>query len=137
MRLFVWVCALVLGGGGLLYGALRWLNAAAEEAARPQTPQRQAQLLAESRGCVACHSLDGRPGVGPSWAGIWGARRRFADGSSAVVDTAYLREAMLEPAARVVEGYDKVMLPAGFTEAEVALMTDFIRSLSPVGNNAD
>lgn len=136
-KLFVWLCVLLLGGGGLVYGGLHWLNATAGDRVAAATPQAQARQLVEARGCLACHALEPAPGIGPSWAGSWGAERRFADGSSALVDAAYLREAMLDPAARIVEGYDKVMLPTGFTEAELALVIDFIRGLGATGGTTD
>lgn len=129
MKSLVQVIIILFALGGLSYGLLRWLGSG--PAADPQTltPAQQALALAESRGCVACHSLDGARGIGPSWLGSWGAQRRFVDGSTAAVDADYLREAMQAPAARVVEGFDNVMLPTGFTDAELALMTAFIRDL--------
>lgn len=133
MKLFILVTAVLLSGLGLSYGALRWLNDRAELQAQPATPAAQARQLAETRGCLACHSLDGSRGIGPSWQGSWGAPRRFTDGSETVVDAAYLRESMQQPALRIVEGHDNVMLPAGFTEAELQLMVDFIRSLGAAG----
>jgi len=51
------------------------------------------------------------------------------DGTSVVVDESYLRLAMVNPAAQMVEGYDPVMLPAGFTEQELLLVVDYIREL--------
>lgn len=131
MKSVVQVILILFVLGGLSYGGLRWLGNRAGVPATDQTPAQRALALAGSRGCLACHSLDGTRGIGPSWLGSWGAQRRFVDGSEAVVDAAYLRESMLAPAARVVDSYDNVMLPTGFTDAEVALMTDFIRELQP------
>ncbi len=72
-------------------------------------------------GCVACHAT-GDPGipappasaeggakvaVGPPWIGLWQAKRVFADGSEIQkIDEAYLRESILDPARRVMEGYE-------------------------------
>lgn len=131
MKLFISVITILVGIGGLSYAGLSWLGSGAQGVAPADTPAQQALALAESRGCPACHSLDGARGIGPSWLGSWGTTRTFADGSSALVDAGYLREAMLEPAARVVEGYDNVMLPTGFTDAELELMISFIRDLQP------
>jgi cytochrome c oxidase subunit 2 len=131
MKLVIQVIAVVVGIGALSYGVLRWLNSGSGGVPQVLSPAERALALAESRGCLACHSLEGNPGIGPSWLSSWGTQRRFVDGSTAVVDEAYMRESMLAPAVRVVEGYDNVMLPTGFTDAEIELMTGFIRNLQP------
>lgn len=72
-------------------------------------------------GCIACHAT-GDPtipsppvaaegaaklAVGPPWVGLWKAKRVFSDGSELKsVDETYLRESILDPARRVMEGYD-------------------------------
>jgi cytochrome c2 len=63
--------------------------------------------LAELMGCVACHSTDGSTlgRVGPTFKGLYGSRREFMDGTKGVADTAYLRESIKDPAARVVRGF--------------------------------
>jgi cytochrome c2 len=74
----------------------------------PQTAA-EGKRIAELMGCVACHSTDGTTlgKVGPSWKGLFGSRRVFADGSRTVADEAYLRESIREPTAKVVSGFDK------------------------------
>ncbi len=66
------------------------------------------QAISISYGCIACHSTDGSTEgkTGPSWAALHGSRREFIDGKSAVADDAYLRESILDPAARVLKGYN-------------------------------
>ncbi|MES2113708.1 MAG: cytochrome B, partial [Pseudomonadota bacterium] len=41
-------------------------------------PAHQGRLLAQARGCVACHSADGSPGVGPTWKGLYGKQETLA-----------------------------------------------------------
>jgi len=65
--------------------------------------------LAQSKGCVACHTVDGRSGVGPTWKGLYGKTETFADGSTALVDEAYLRGFIRDPKARNVKGFPPVM----------------------------
>jgi cytochrome c2 len=74
----------------------------------PQTAE-EGKRIAELMGCVACHSTDGTTlgKVGPSWKGLFGSRRVFADGSRAVANETYLRESIREPTAKVVSGFDK------------------------------
>ena len=64
----------------------------------------------KNRGCNACHSLDGSKIVGPSWKGIWGKAEKTS-GGEVVVDEAYIRESILDPKAKVVEGFGPVMPP--------------------------
>ncbi|HYP05281.1 MAG TPA: cytochrome c oxidase subunit II, partial [Bryobacteraceae bacterium] len=66
-------------------------------------------MVHENRGCATCHSLDGTRGQGPSWKGIFGTTRQFADGTSAVADENYIRQSILEPQAHVVQGYEPIM----------------------------
>lgn len=62
-------------------------------------------------GCMACHSTDGSNvgKVGPSWKGLFGSERDIAKGMKGKVkaDEAYLRESILNPAAKVVKGFEK------------------------------
>lgn len=56
-------------------------------------------------GCSACHSLDGTPMVGPTWAGLYGNEVALASGETVVADEAYLRESIEDPDAKIVRGY--------------------------------
>ncbi|NBV82575.1 cytochrome c oxidase subunit II [bacterium] len=62
-----------------------------------------------AKGCVACHSVDGSPKVGPSWKGIWGTTHQFVGGGSAAVDENYVKESIYDPHAKVVQGFQPVM----------------------------
>jgi cytochrome c oxidase subunit 2 len=73
----------------------------------------------EDKGCAVCHSLDGAPSVGPSWKDVWGSQRHFTDGSSAVFDADYVRQSITDPAARVLAGYQNLMVPVVVTDAEL------------------
>lgn len=83
-------------------------------------------------GCNACHSLDGAPGVGPTWQGIYGEEGKMSDGSTVVVDDAYLLESIRNPAAKLVEGFNNLM-PANIaqtmTEQQVEDVIRLIESL--------
>ncbi|HYP14745.1 MAG TPA: cytochrome c oxidase subunit II, partial [Bryobacteraceae bacterium] len=48
-------------------------------------------------------------GQGPSWKGIFGTTRQFADGTSGIADENYIRQSILEPNVKVVQGYEPVM----------------------------
>ena len=84
-------------------------------------------------GCIACHSTDGRREghSGPTWKGLYGSERRFIKGPPRIADDAYLKEAILEPAKSIVEGYALGMGSyAGVIEdAELQSILLYIRSL--------
>ena len=91
------------------------------------------QLLAESTGCLACHSVDGTPGSGPTWRGVAGSSRPLTTGESVVADDAYLFSSIVDPANQLVEGYEAIMPPdygETLTEAEVEDLVEYIKSLA-------
>lgn len=65
--------------------------------------------LYEKKGCVACHTVDGTPRVGPSWKGIWGKNATLSDASVRMVDETYVRESILTPQAFARPGYPPAM----------------------------
>ena len=96
----------------------------------------EGQRIAARMGCMACHSADGTivGRVGPSWKGLFGARRTFTDRSTAIADDDYLRQSILEPSARTVSGFDQsdAGMPsyAGvLTDAEISALILYIQSL--------
>jgi cytochrome c oxidase subunit 2 len=90
------------------------------------------RLLAENRGCTACHSLDGSPSLGPGWKGLYGKTENLSDGTRVRVDEAYLKESILDPKARLVQGYPPVMVASTFNEHELSALVALIKSLSGV-----
>ena len=111
-----------------------WANAqptfahAAASSGKPADPlSMQGRLLAQARGCVACHSMDGSAGVGPTWKGLYGKTETLQDGTTVVVDDAYLKESILNPNAKIVRGYQAIMPPQGFNEQELAALIAYIK----------
>ncbi|GHD60019.1 cytochrome c oxidase subunit II [Jeongeupia chitinilytica] len=90
----------------------------------------QGQSLAQSKGCVACHSPTTAAGVGPGWQGLYGKHERLAGGASALVDDAYLREAITSPNSKRVEGFQPVMPKIELNDQEVNALIAYIKSLS-------
>jgi mono/diheme cytochrome c family protein len=70
----------------------------------------EGQRLAQLYGCMACHATEANAPsrLGPTWKGLYGAPRPYAKGAlRALADDAYLRESILQPAAKVVSGYER------------------------------
>ncbi|GAB2864947.1 hypothetical protein GCM10027277_37290 [Pseudoduganella ginsengisoli] len=89
----------------------------------------QGKLLAQARGCAACHSTDGAPGVGPSWKGLYGRRETLDNGSTVVADDAYLKQSIADPKASIVKGYPPVMPQQPLTDAALAALVGYIKTL--------
>jgi cytochrome c oxidase subunit II len=89
------------------------------------------QSLAKSNGCVNCHSSDGSAAVGPTWKGIWGQTVTFDDGTTAVVDAAYIAESIRDPGAHRVKGFAVNMPTLALSDADIADLTAYIESLGP------
>jgi mono/diheme cytochrome c family protein len=96
----------------------------------------EGRRLAALVGCASCHSTEASSEgkVGPTWKGLFGSERRFKNGEPAVADEAYLRESMLEPAAKIVLGFEKndTGMPsyAGvLTEEQIQALILYIKSV--------
>ena len=85
--------------------------------------------LAKDYGCVACHSSDGRPGVGATWKGLYQSQVTLEDGSTVTVDREYLVRSIKDPNADILQG-SKVKMPVNrVPDADVQLIVDYIISL--------
>ena len=87
------------------------------------------QELSVSKGCVACHSIDGTAIIGPTWKGLYGSQESLEDGSSVTVDDAYIKESILNPTIKITKGYQPLMPVLPVTDEEIAALTDYIKSL--------
>lgn len=90
--------------------------------------------LLASKGCVACHSLDGSPLVGPTFKGLFGKLETvLSDGveRQVTVDEAYIRKSIFDPAADLVKGFSNQMpSQAGLiSDEEVDVLIETIKEL--------
>lgn len=84
-----------------------WLRDSVMDESMP--PAERGEIIFAQQGCPACHSIDGSAGAGPTLQGIAGSERTFTDGTTAVADENYLRSAIIDPAAQVLQGFQPVM----------------------------
>ncbi len=112
----------------------QWQAAQAEAGGAPANLAQLGERVAAERGCLRCHTVDGTPHLGPSWAGLYHAPIQLADGRTVLVDDAYLTESMMDPLAKVHRGYAPVM-PSYLgllSAAETAAIVEYIHSLAGV-----
>lgn len=85
--------------------------------------------LLEAKECLACHSVDGTEGIGPTLKGILGRTEKLTNGQTITVDDAYLKEAIVSPEAKIPEGYEDLMTKANLTEDELNQMIEYMKIL--------
>jgi cytochrome c oxidase subunit 2 len=88
----------------------------------------QGRSLAQAKGCVACHTVDGSAGVGPTWKGLYGKLETMTDGSTAKVDDEYIKAFIRDPKARAVRGFAQVMPQIAMNDSELDALLAYIRS---------
>ena len=73
----------------------------------------------------------GRKSKGPTWKGIWGKPVKLNNGTTVIVDEAYVRESMMQPGAKIVEGFDNIMptFQGLLRENEIRGLVAYIKSL--------
>ncbi|HET7755326.1 MAG TPA: cytochrome c oxidase subunit II [Anaeromyxobacteraceae bacterium] len=91
----------------------------------------QGQRLAAEYGCLKCHSVDGSRHIGPTWLDLYRKTEKLKDGATVVADEGYLTESMMDPRARIVDGYEPVMptFQGRIPGPEIAAIVEFIKSL--------
>jgi cytochrome c oxidase subunit 2 len=108
-----------------------WLESAATPKDIP-LPKLGEQLYSQ-QGCQSCHSLDGSRKVGPSFQGLYGkTNHQMGDGSSVVADENYLRQSILQPEEKIVQGYQNLMPGAysSLSERQLTALIEFIKAQS-------
>jgi len=88
----------------------------AKESGLSEDPVERGQKWASQFGCVSCHSVDGAKIVGPSWKDLCSGQVTLSDGSTVAADEAYIRESILKPGAKVVQGFPAGVMPAQFID---------------------
>ncbi|WP_160108393.1 cytochrome c oxidase subunit II [Pseudomonas izuensis] len=113
---------------GALVALIKSLGVAPQASGTGEDLVAQGQQLAQSLGCLACHSVDGNKGVGPTWQGLYGKTETLADGTGIKVDEGYVKESVLNPGAKIVKGYAPVMPAFAPSDKELNALIAFIKS---------
>ncbi len=105
-----------------------WLRGVPREA----TPAEAGQKFFTSLACNNCH-IEDNTGRCPSLADLYGTDVRLEDGTTVKVDETYIRESILNPAKKVVAGYQPVMptFQGQVTEEQIAMIIAYIKSIGP------
>jgi cytochrome c oxidase subunit 2 len=106
-----------------------WLETGGDEG-KNMPPAEFGALLYVNKGCQTCHSIDGRPGEGPTFKGLFGHAVKFQGAGSAVADENYIRESILQPQAKIVSGFGPIMptFQGLLREREINALVEFIKA---------
>ncbi len=109
-----------------------WLAAqptfAGQHAAAAADPLARGRELAQSKACAGCHTIDGSKGIGPTWKGLFGKQEQMEDGSTVLVDDAFLRSFIRNPQSRDIKGFPNVMPPIPLTDDELDALVAYIKA---------
>ena len=90
--------------------------------------------LFQDLACITCHR-SGAQGRGPILTNVFGHAVELQGGAKVVADEAYIRESILNPQAKVVNGFQPVMptFQGLVTEEQLLQLIAYVRSLSQPG----
>lgn len=91
-----------------------WYQTAAATTAAAAKQKPDGAKLFKDKGCIACHSTDGSPKVGPTLKGIFGHKVAVLTSGverQIIADDAYVKRSILDPQADIVKGFPPVMPP--------------------------
>jgi cytochrome c oxidase subunit II len=82
--------------------------------------------------CITCHSANSRARA-PVLEGLYGNAVHLQNGGTVTADDAYIRESILYPRAKVVQGWEPIMptFKGQVNEEELIQLIAFIKSLGP------
>ena len=85
-------------------------------------------------GCATCHRSDTQ-GRGPNLQGVFGKPVLLEDGRTVIADENYVRESILDPGAKIVNGFKPVMptFQGLVSEEQLNALVAFVKSLSKPG----
>ncbi len=103
-------------------------------AGEPQTPIERGRVVAQTNGCLGCHSTDGSSMTGPTWQGLHGSEVALKSGETVAADEDYIRTSVRNPNDQIHEGYQaNIMRPyteSQISDEELQDLIAYIKSLS-------
>lgn len=95
------------------------------------------ERLFSSLACNTCHTADGK-GRGPKLNELYGKSVALNNGSSITFDDTYIRESILDPAAKVVKDYQVIMpsFRGQISEEQIGQVIAYLKSIGPKDGEA-
>jgi cytochrome c oxidase subunit II len=88
-------------------------------------------LTFNQSGCSTCHSIDGSAKVGPSFLGVFGRQEKITNFGNIEVDENYIRESILEPQSKIVEGFPPSMptFKGQLSDRRISGLVEYLKTL--------
>jgi cytochrome c oxidase subunit 2 len=88
-------------------------------------------LTFNQSGCATCHSLDGSQKVGPTFKGLFGKQEKIIGSGAVAVDENYIRESILEPQSKIVEGFPPSMptFKGQLSDRRISGLIEYIKTI--------
>jgi cytochrome c oxidase subunit 2 len=118
-----------------------WIQAqVAAATVAAQTPIGRGQQLVAQNGCASCHSIDGSStGIAPTWKGLYQSQVKLSGGTNVapgtvvIANEAYLIESIVNPSAKIVNGFQDNVMPKTFgttlTQSQISDIVAYIETL--------
>jgi cytochrome c oxidase subunit 2 len=102
------------------------------------SPAAAGQALYQTLGCISCHGNTGEGGRGPALMGVFGNQTQLQGGQKVTADEAYIRESILNPQAKLVDGFGPIMptFQGQITEDQLVQLMAYIKSLQGSGTQS-
>jgi cytochrome c oxidase subunit II len=104
-----------------------------EKKAASPVPDEGARLI-QVKGCIACHTTDGTPKIGPTFKGVFGKKETVISNSQEreiTVNEAFIKQTLLHPEIDRVKGFPPIMpsQQGQLTDKEIDEIIEYIKSL--------
>jgi cytochrome c oxidase subunit II len=116
-------------------------EAGEEKKPAPKGPAKKAGAASEEgaelfkvKGCVACHTTDGTPKIGPTFKGVFGKKETVIHNGQErqiTVDEAFIKQTLLHPEIDRVKGFPPIMpsQQGQLTDKEIEEIIEYIKEL--------
>lgn len=107
----------------------KWLNREVKEANISDPIELGSRLFI--RNCATCHNVDSSTKIGPGLANIFGSERKFSNAEATIANEEYIRESIIAPNVKIVEGFPGKMnsFRGLLSEKEISNLIDYIKTL--------
>ncbi len=95
------------------------------------------EQLFVTKSCNTCHRSDSSARA-PILNGVFGTQVTLQDGTKVTANEDYIRESILNPAAKIVQGYQPIMptFKGQVTEEELIQLVNYVKTLEAPGGGA-